>query len=125
MHSARFSHARVPGVFIFRVDGALLYFNVDYIRERFFELFAARGDKIDLVILDLGTVTAIDLAGVDLLIHLRHSLLRRDIQLRLAETHTTVRHALERSGFVNRYGRIEPDLNVDVVLERWQAESGT
>jgi len=119
------ANARVPGVFIFRVDGALLYFNVDFIRERFFELLAARGDKIELVILDLGTVTAIDLAGIDLLIHLRHALLRRDIQLRLAETHTTVRHALERSGFVNRYGRIEPDLDVDVCLERCQPERGT
>ena len=38
------ANARVPGVFIFRVDGALLYFNVDYIRERFFELLAARGE---------------------------------------------------------------------------------
>lgn len=115
------ANSRVPGVFIFRVDGALLYFNVDFIRERFFELLAAREGRIELVILDLGTVTAIDLAGIDLLIHLRHALLRRDIQLRLAETHTSVRRALERSGFVNRYGRVEPDLNVDAVLERWES----
>lgn len=116
------ANARVPGVFILRIDGALLYYNVDHIRERFFDLLDARQDPVELVILDFGAVTAIDLAGVDLLIHLRHSLLRRDIQLRLAETHTTVRRALERSGFVNRYGRIEPDLNVDAVLDRWESE---
>lgn len=116
------ANARIPGVFIFRIDGAPLYYNVDHIRERFFDLLDARQDPVELVILDFGAVTAIDLAGVDLLIHLRHSLLRRDIQLRLAETHTTVRRALERSGFVNRYGRIEPDLNVDAVLDRWETE---
>lgn len=118
------ANARIPGVFIFRIDGAPLYYNVDYIRERFFGLLDARTDPVELVILDFGAVTAIDLAGVELLLHLRHALLRKGIHLRLAETHTTVRKALERSGFVNRYGRIEPDLNVDAILDQWEKECG-
>ena len=35
---------RVPGVFVFRSESGLLYFNVDYVRDRFFELLAQRED---------------------------------------------------------------------------------
>ncbi len=35
---------RVPGVFVFRVDGALLYFNVEHVRDQFAEQLAARED---------------------------------------------------------------------------------
>ncbi|MCF7674268.1 MAG: STAS domain-containing protein [Akkermansiaceae bacterium] len=115
-------NARIPGVFIFRVDGALLYFNVDYVRERFFELLDQRGEPLELVILHFGSVTAVDLAAVDLLVHLRHTLLRRHVHLRIAEAHTAVRIALQRSGFVNRYGPVDADLTVEAVLERWKLE---
>ena len=30
-----------PGVFVFRCEASLLYFNVEYVRDRLFELFAA------------------------------------------------------------------------------------
>lgn len=36
----------VPGVFIFRSSGGLLYFNTDHVRGRFFELLARRPDPV-------------------------------------------------------------------------------
>jgi MFS superfamily sulfate permease-like transporter len=30
---------RVPGVFVFRIEAAFFYFNVEHVRDRFFELF--------------------------------------------------------------------------------------
>ena len=34
---------RPPDVFVFRAEAALLYFNVEHVRDRFFELLSARG----------------------------------------------------------------------------------
>ncbi len=38
------SNERVPKVFIFRSIGALLYFNIDSVRDRFFEMLNVRPD---------------------------------------------------------------------------------
>ena len=37
------TNQRIPGVFIFRCDGAVLYFNAEYVRDRFFELLGCPG----------------------------------------------------------------------------------
>jgi MFS superfamily sulfate permease-like transporter len=90
--------ARVPGVLIFRTDGPLLYFNVDFVRDRFFELLDARTDRVTRVVFFLGTTPNVDLAGADMLIELRHALAARGIELKLAGPHGDVRDALVRAG---------------------------
>ena len=107
---------RVPGAFIFRCDGSLLYFNADYVRERFFALLDARGPEVRVAVFFLGTVPLIDLAGVELLGELRTTLLERGIDFRLAEAHSGVRATLRRADFEKTYGPIEPDQTVDTVL---------
>jgi MFS superfamily sulfate permease-like transporter len=89
---------RVPGALIFRTDGALLYFNVDFVRDRFLELLSARTDRITTAVFFLGTTPTIDLAGADMLIELRHALAARGIDFRLAGAHGDVRDALLRAG---------------------------
>lgn len=115
------ANTRIPGVFIFRADAPLLYYNADHIRARFFELLAKRPDPIRLVILFMGSVPAIDLAGAGLLTELRHTLLRQDTEFLLAETHGDVRTALRRAGFEKKYGPVEADQTVATVLRRWSA----
>jgi MFS superfamily sulfate permease-like transporter len=90
--------SRVPGVFVFRSDGALLYFNVDYVRDRFLELLAAREDHVTIAVFFLTAVPDVDLAGADMLIELRHVMAGRGIELRLAAAHTAVRDKLIRAG---------------------------
>jgi MFS superfamily sulfate permease-like transporter len=91
--------SRMPGALVFRADGALLYFNVDYVRDRFFEALDARTDPITRAVFFLGTTPAVDLAGADMLMELRHALAARGIDLRLAGAHGDVRAALVRAGF--------------------------
>lgn len=109
---------RVPGAFIFRCDGGLLYFNVEYVRERFFELLDGSGQDVKTAVFFLGTVPHIDMAGVELLTGIRESLIERGIEFRLAEAHSGVRTTLRRAGFENIYGPIEPDQTVHAVLSR-------
>ncbi len=68
--------SRVPGAFVFRVDGALLYFNAEYARDQFVEQLATRNDEIRTAVLFLGPVPNVDLGGADMLIELRHAMTR-------------------------------------------------
>jgi SulP family sulfate permease len=104
-HSAEFAsitdgeeRARVPGVLVARIDGSLLYFNAERARDHLLELLTARSEPISHVILFLGTVPAVDLAGADMLIELQHALAGRGTELRFAGPHSRVRDALVRAG---------------------------
>ena len=46
---------RQPDVFAFRAESALLYFNVEHVRDRYFELLHARGAGVKLAVFFLGT----------------------------------------------------------------------
>ena len=90
--------ARVSGTLVTRVDGSLLYFNTERVRDRILDLIAERGG-IDRVVLFLGTVPAIDLAGAEMVIELRHALEARGLQFRIAGPHGRVRNALSLAGY--------------------------
>ena len=88
----------MPGVLVARIDGGLLYFNAERARDRLLELVTARSEPVSHVILFLGTVPSVDLAGADMLIELQHALAARGIELRFAGAHSRVREALVRAG---------------------------
>jgi high affinity sulfate transporter 1 len=109
---------RIPGVFIFRCNGGMFYFNTEHVHDRFFELLAARADDVKLAIIFMGTVPMIDMAGVEFLTELHETLKKRGIELRLAETHGVVREALRRGGFEKHYGPVIADQTVAAILLR-------
>jgi len=61
------------------------------------------------------------LAGAELLTHLHETLAERGIELRLAETHGTVREALRRLGSARAAALAEANQTVGDVVARWQA----
>jgi MFS superfamily sulfate permease-like transporter len=99
------SNERDPGVFVFRSAGALLYFNVDHVRERFFELLAARGETRRAVFF-MGAVPLVDLAGAELLVEIHKSLAARGIELHLSDVKSDVRESLVKAGFENECGPV-------------------
>jgi MFS superfamily sulfate permease-like transporter len=108
--------ARVAGAFVFRVNGALLYFNVEYVRDEFANQLAGRQDAVRTAVFFLGTVPQVDLAGADMLIELRRHLLGRGIDLRLAGARSGVRQALVRAGL--EASVVEAYADVDAALEK-------
>ena len=112
---------RTPGVLVVRCESALLYFNVEFVRERLFELLHARTDAVRLVVFFLGAVPRIDLAGAELLADLHNTFRARDIEFRLAEVHGEVREALRRIGFEQEYGPLQSGQTVDLVVSDWKA----
>jgi high affinity sulfate transporter 1 len=109
---------RLPGVFIFRADTSLLYFNVDFIRDRFLALLAARDDKPPLAIFHLGTVPMVDLAGAEMLIELHRTMKEHGGQFHIAEAHGNVRDALRRAGYETACGKVEANRSVTDCLSQ-------
>jgi sulfate permease, SulP family len=113
-------NASVPGVLVVRCESALLYFNVEHVRERLLEFFNARRD-VRLVVFFLGAVPKVDLAGAELLAELHHWFRSRGIAFRLANAYGEVRDALRRTGFEREHGALESSQAVDVIVSEWQA----
>jgi MFS superfamily sulfate permease-like transporter len=111
---------RTPGVLVVRCEAALLYFNVEYVRDRLMECLAARPDQIRLVIFFVGSVPRLDFAGAHLVMELRTALEARGIAFRLAEAHGEVRDALRRVGFERADAPLETAKTIDAILSEWQ-----
>jgi len=114
---------RDPEVFIFRCEGALLYFNIEYVRDRFFALLNQRGDGVRLVVFFLGTVPILDLAGANLLVELHHAMRERGMVFRIAEAHGQMREALRRVDFEHEYGPVVANQTIATVLQNWKSET--
>ena len=98
----------IPGVLAFRVESALVYFNVEHV----LETVLARIDDPDtgpihLVVCDLSTSPMVDVAGARLFLKLDDELDRRGIALRVVEAHSSVRDMLRVEGVEEKVGRID------------------
>ena len=110
----------IPGVLVVRCESSLLYFNVEFVRERLLELLSARPDPVRLIVFFLGAVPRIDLAGAELLADLHKTFRARGVEFRLADANGDVRDALQRIGFEREYGTLESGQTVDGIVSKWQ-----
>jgi high affinity sulfate transporter 1 len=116
---------RAPQVLVVRCESALLYFNVEHVRERVLRLLQERGSDVRLVVFYLGTVPHVDLAGAELIADLHKTLAARRIDLRLADAHGEVRDALRRIHFDSQYGPLDTAQSVHSVVADWESASVT
>ena len=110
-----------PGVLVIRCESSLVYFNVDYVRERVLERLGARPDAIRLIVFFLGAVPKVDLAGAEFLADLAKTFRARGIDFRLADAHGEVRDALRRIDFEREYGPLHTGQTVELVVSQWEA----
>jgi SulP family sulfate permease len=111
---------RVPGVFVFRVEGAILYFNSEYVSEQFFELLRQYPGKVQLVVFFLGMVPRVDLAGARALLEIQETVRAQGIEFRLAEIRGNIRDQLRRAGFEKEHGPVTANETVQSVIEKWK-----
>ena len=105
----------VPGVLIVRVEGGLLYFNANHVRERLRTLVEAEGESLRLVVWDLSASPYVDIAGARLLGEVQRDLAARGVVLRAVEAHATVRE-LVRKEIGSSLGEISRRISVDDVV---------
>jgi len=107
----------VPGVLVVRVEAALLYFNVEHVRERIREGLRGDAGKITHVVIDLSSSPAVDLAGARLLSALQEELAQAGIALRVVEALAAVRDILRAAGLEGRVGHIDRKVTVADVVD--------
>ena len=99
--TARFSdlerHAdneRLPGVLVVRVESGLFYFNVGHVRDAIRRHVADAGPGLRVVVWDLSSSPAVDLAGARLVGEVSQELAARNVALRLVDARASVRELL-------------------------------
>jgi len=86
----------VPGVVVFRVNAALLYFNVDNVREHMLSILERADPSVRRMVIDLAFTTDIDLSTVRMLSDFARRAAESGIAVHLADAHYRVRRLLLR-----------------------------
>jgi MFS superfamily sulfate permease-like transporter len=116
---------RVDDVLVVRNEGALLYFNVDHVRERVSALIAARQTPPRLIVFFMGNVPHVDLAGVEFLFEMDDKCRDSGVEFRLAEVHGEVREALRRPHHAHGERLAEANQTVADILSQWRGATHT
>jgi len=114
----------VPGVLAFRVEAALLYFNVEHVRDAVREKIRSMTPPPKLVVCDLSISPTVDLAGARMLAVLDEQLKAEGIRLRLAAAHASVRDILRAEGMEERVGYFGRRISVAEVIDEFQGSPG-
>ena len=109
-----------PGALAFRVDAALLYFNVEHVHDAVWARLRAVSPAVRLVVCDLSTSPNVDLAGGRMLARLHEELRVAGIDLSLTAAHARVRDALRAEGLEERTGYFGRRSSAIDVLEEFE-----
>ena len=114
----------VPGALVFRVEAALLYFNVEHVRDAVWQKIRSATGPLKLVVCDLSISPAVDLAGVRMLAMLHAELQAAGIRLRLVAAHASARDILRAEGLEERVGYFGRRVSVADVIDEFKGGAG-
>lgn len=115
----------VPGALMFRVEAALLYFNVEHVRDAVWQKIRSTTEPLKLVVCDLSTSPIVDLAGARMLATLHATLQAMGIRLRLVAAHAAVRDMLRAEGLEERVGYFGRRISVADAIDEFHGGTGT
>lgn len=96
----------LPGVLLFRVESALVYFNTAYVYRTVWSKVLESGSSLKTVIFDLSTSATIDSSGARLIKRLYQNLGSRNISFKVAEAHSEVRDILRLEDIEHLLGHV-------------------
>jgi MFS superfamily sulfate permease-like transporter len=105
----------VTGVLVFRVEGSLLYFNVEYVRDRVWQRIDVT-DPLQLVICDLSNSPYVDVAGAEMLAALNKELSISGVRLRVVEAHAQARDLLRAEGLEEQVGYFGRHMSIEQAI---------
>jgi high affinity sulfate transporter 1 len=80
----------VPGLLLYRFDNSILFFNVEYFKERILKEIAASPEPLEWVVVDAAPINDIDITALHQLKDLSEALSARGITLRFARVKQSV-----------------------------------
>jgi high affinity sulfate transporter 1 len=110
-----------PGIIVLRVESPILFPNATRVRQEVKRMVREKGG-VKLVVLTLRASSNIDLQGVSMLSNLHDELKATGAELRLAEVHGGARNALKHEDLEQKFGKLEPGMSVQRVIDEWARE---
>lgn len=107
----------IPGLLMFRVEASLLYFNAEHVRATVWEKIRSSTYPVKLVICDLSSSPAVDIAGARMLAALNAALVEAGMHLRIVAAHASARDILRAEGLEEQVGELGRRVSVDDVVE--------
>ena len=107
----------IPGVFIFRPESNLIYFNIDSIRDTIAERVHAEDPKPKAVVIDLSAAPYVDLQSAHTLAGLADELNAAGVRVQVVEARSAVRERLRKEGLDERLGGIDRFTSVADVVD--------
>lgn len=117
------SNERFPGLFLFRIEAPLLYFNVETVNSTVLEAIHRESTPVRLAVCDLSTSPYIDAAGAKMLQQLEEELERKGIQFRVAEAHAEVREILRATGISESLGGVSRYTALADIVEDYERDN--
>jgi MFS superfamily sulfate permease-like transporter len=115
----------VPGVFIFRPEAGLVYFNVDHVRDTIMNRVRAGAVPPKLVVLDLSAAPRVDLQAAQSLGELARELSAAGIAVQAVEARASVRERLRNEAVDDELGGVNRLSSVADAVEAFeQAKAG-
>jgi MFS superfamily sulfate permease-like transporter len=108
----------LPGMLLFRVEAAVLYFNAENIRNRVWHEIRLSQGPLNTVIWDFSTSSYVDMAGARLIKRLYLELKAEGIALKIAEAHASVRDMLRAEDLEFLLGHISRKVSVDDLVNQ-------
>lgn len=116
------TNQRFPGLFLFRIEAPILYFNVNNIKIKLLEAIHSEKTAVKLVVCDLSTSPYIDAAGAKMLQTLEEGLELEGIKFRVAEAHSEVRDILRTTGISETLGGVSRHISLADIVEEYERE---
>ncbi|MCF8381189.1 MAG: bifunctional SulP family inorganic anion transporter/carbonic anhydrase [Bacteroidales bacterium] len=108
----------IPGVLLFRVESALVYFNISFVYNTIWKKAMQSGETLKIVIFDLSTSATIDSSGARLIKRLHNNFEALGIEFKVAEAHSTVRDILRLENIENLLGHVSRSDSLIDILEK-------
>ncbi|MCF2513704.1 SulP family inorganic anion transporter [Sphingomonas sp. G124] len=108
---------QVPGLAICLIQGALLFFNTDYIESRLRSIADNLSADTRWLLLDASSIPQIDSSAAEMLTQLCIEFRERGIKFGLAELHAEAREMLDRAGVIECIGS---DMVFDVLEDAYR-----
>jgi sulfate permease, SulP family len=94
----------IPGLAVYLVQSSLVFFNIDYVRDRIRWIVDRLPQSTRWFILDAEAITTIDSTAAAVLLEITEELSRRNFRFGVASLHGQPRELLARSGFLAAIG---------------------
>ncbi len=115
---------QIPGVLIFRIEGSLLYFSIDYVRTLVTQRIRST-PGLRLVVCDLSNSPSVDVAGARMLARLHQDLAAAGTAMRVVEAHAKARDLLRAEGLEDRVGYLGRHVSIDAVIAEFELGSAS